>query len=353
MKPTLSLLLPFILSFIFTSCDKSENDNPPGKWSNSVYIINEGLYPTGSGTISAYNRETSEVTPDLFESVNGRPLGNVAQSLTVHNNEAFIVVNNANKIEVVNLDDFKSVATIEDLTYPRYFLGFDDNKGFVSCWDSTIKVIDLHDYSIISSMQAGTGPDEMVLAGNRLFVINSGGFGIDSTVSVFQTGDEESLGKILVGHRPAGIRKDLNGKIWVLCSGKGWNGFPAPGDTPATLVCIDPENLEIIKDISFPDHEIHPDNLIINENSSILYYNHPEGIFAFPVTAAMLNTEPFIASSIMYYGMGYEQSSKMIYATDPLDYAQNGWVFRFNASDGSLVDSFLAGIVPNGFWFNE
>jgi hypothetical protein len=342
-----------IIPFLMVSCTEKDLPAPSGQWSNSVFIINEGLYPTGSGTISAFNSETGEVIPDLFESANGRPLGNIAQSLTVHNNKAFIVVNNANKIEVVNLDDFKSVATIEDITYPRYFLAFNDNKGFVSCWDSTVKVIDLHDYTVISSMQTGTGPDEMLLAGDRLFVINSGGFGVDSTVSVFQTSNEEPLGKITVGHRPSGIRKDVNGKIWVLCSGKGWNGFPAPGDTPARLVCIDPDNLEIIKDISFPDPEIHPDNLVINKNGSILYYNHPEGIFAFPVAASMLSAQPLIISSIMYYGLGYEPGSEMIYASDPLDYAQNGWVFRFNASDGSLVDSFQAGIVPNGFWFNE
>jgi hypothetical protein len=353
MKSTLSLLsiLAFMLTII--SCNKNNDNNPSGTWSNSVFIINEGPFQTGSGSISAFNRENLEITPDIFESANGWPLGNIVQSMTVLGDRAFIVVNNSNKIEVVNLDDFKSVATIENLTLPRYFIGFDEDKGYVSCWDSTVRVINLSDYSIITSIQVGTGPDEMILAGDELFVINSGGFGIDSTVTIIRTNDEEPIGLLEVGHRPSGIQKDGNGNIWVLCSGKGWPGFPAPGDTPAKLVCFDPVLHEILKEIPFPDSEIHPDNLTIDGNGSILYYNHPAGIFAFQTSASSLNAQPLITWSKMFYGLGYDQATKMIYTTEPLDNAQNGWIYRFDALDGSPVDSFLVGIVPNGFWFNQ
>jgi len=353
MKTKLLIIPIFFLFFLELSCNKNNDDKPDGAWSNNVFIINEGPFQTGSGSISAFNRESLEVTHDLFESANGRPLGNIVQSMTVHQDKAFIVVNNSNKIEVVNLGDFTSVATIENLNLPRYFVGFDEDKGYVSCWDSTVKVINLGDYSITTSIQTGTGPDEMILAGDQLFVINSGGFGVDSTVSVIRTNDEEPFGLLEVGHRPSGIQKDVNGNIWVLCSGKGWNGFPAPGDTPAKLVCIDPVSLVILKTITFPDSENHPDNLIIDGNGSTLYYNHPAGIFAFPVSASSLNTQPLISGNAMFYGLGFDKVTKMIFATDPLDYAQNGWVYRFNALDGTPVDSFLVGIIPNGFWFNQ
>jgi hypothetical protein len=139
----------------------------------------------------------------------------------------------------------------------------------------------------------------------------------------------------------------------VLCSGKGYNGFPAQGDTPAKLVCLDPASLDILEEFTFPETGNHPDNLVIDEDGNTLYYNHPAGIFAFTVGAAALNTQPFIASGTMYYGLGFDESLGMIYATDPLDYAQDGLVYRFNASDGSAVDSFVAGMIPNGFWFND
>jgi hypothetical protein len=352
MRPILSLHSIFAILILFAGCKKNNDNNPSGAFANCIFIINEGPYQTGSGSISAFNRETLEVTDDLFETENGRPLGNIVQSMTVYQDKAFIVVNNSNKIEVVNLEDFKSVATIENLKLPRYFIGFDNNKGYVSCWDSTVKVINLVDYSIITSIQTGSGPDEMILAGDRLFVINSGGYNVDSTVSVIRTDDEEPFVLLEVGDRPSGIQKDADGNIWILCSGKGWNGFPAPGDTPAKLVCIDPVSIEIIKEIPFPDSENHPDNLVIDENGTSLYYNHPEGIFSFSIHDSTLDTQPLISWNTMFYGLGYDKETEMIMATDPLDYSQNGWVYRFNATDGTTVDSFMVGVIPNGFWFN-
>jgi hypothetical protein len=272
--------------------------------------------------------------------------------MTVHRKRAFIVVNNSNKIEVVSLEDFKSVATIDNLTLPRYFMGLNDDKGYVSCWDSTVKVINLSDYSIITSIQTGSGPDEMILAGNQLFVINSGGFGVDSTVTVIRTDEEEPAVLIKVGDRPSGIQKDAHGNIWILCSGKGWNGFPAPGDSQGKLVCIDPGSKEIIKEIPFPDSENHPDNLVIDGTGTMLYYNHPTGLYTFSINDSILNPQPLIVGNAMFYGLGFDKETDLLMVTDPLDYAQNGWVFRFNALDGKPVDSFMVGIIPNGFWFN-
>jgi hypothetical protein len=350
MKSFLSLLSVILL---FTSCEKDSNDHPAGAWSNSVFIINEGPYPTGSGTISAFNRETLEVTDDLFGTANGRPLGNVVQSLTVHGDKAYIVVNNANKIEVVNLEDFKSVASIENLVLPRYFVAPDDLKGYVSCWDSTVKVVNLADYSIINSIKVGTGPDELITVGNYLFVINTGGFGTDSTLSVINMNSGNLLESLVVGHRPVGMQVDENGNVWVLCAGKGWNGFPALGDTPGRLVCISPSNLSILKEFTFPDSENHPDNLIINKEGNTLFYNYPRGIHAFSISATALNEHPAILVNETIYGMGFDKDVSMIYVTYPLDYLQNGWIYRFREQDGAEVDSFPVGIIPNGFCFNN
>jgi len=350
MKSFFSLLAILLLCI---SCNKNNNDNPAGAWSESVFIINEGIYPTGTGTISAFNRETLEVSSDLFGNANGRPLGNIAQSLTVHGEKAFIVVNNANKIEVTNLEDFISVATIEDLPLPRYFVGKDDQKGYVSCWDSTVKVIRLADYSIIKSIKVGTGPDEMILAGDYLFVINSGGYGIDSTVSVINTVTDTPYESIMVGHRPAGIQPGENGILWILCAGKGWNGFPDPGDTPARIIGLNPSTMTITDEIIFPGTDEHPDNLIVNNEGDVLYFHLDKNIYAFPVSAVEVNLQPFITGSESFYGLGYDKVTDMIYATAPLDYAQNGWIYRFRSQDGTEVDAFMVGIIPNGFWFNN
>jgi hypothetical protein len=55
----------------------------------------------------------------------------------------------------------------------------------------------------------------------------------------------------------------------------------------------------------------------------------------------------------MYYALGYDPVTEMIFASDPIDYAQDGRIDRFNSADGSAVDSFGAGIIPGSFWFNK
>jgi DNA-binding beta-propeller fold protein YncE len=353
MKPICYFLPIFAILLLIAGCDKNNEIKPAGEFSNCVFIINEGPFSAGTGTISAFDRDSLRVTPDLFETINGRPLGNIVQSLTVFNEKAFIVVHKANKIEVVNQTDFKSVATINGLALPRYFIGLNQNRGYVSCWDSSVKVINLTDYSVLASITTDSGPDEMVLAGDYLFVINSGGLGNDSTVTVISTNDQEAVDRIVVGDNPYGIKKDVEGKIWVLCSGIGWNGFPKPGDSPGKLVCIDPVNHEIIKEFNFPDTLKHPNNLTINGTGDTLYYNHPAGIFTFPVSGTSLNAQPLIPGNTLYYGLGYDPVEKMIYVADALDYAQNGWVYRYLASDGTPIDSLQVGILPNGFCFNS
>jgi YVTN family beta-propeller protein len=352
MKKTISLLFALSSMLILASCDKYDDPDPAGHWSNSVFIVNEGPFQNGTGTVMAYDRVTGEVSADLFEAANGRPLGNIVQSMYVYEDKAFIIVNNSNKIEVVNLDDFKSVATIENLILPRYFLVYDDEKAYVTCWDSTVKVIDMADYSIKSSIKVGAGPDEMLLVDDQLFVVNSGGFGVDNKVSVINTNTDLLTRNITVGDRPASIVKDANNTIWVLCSGKGWNGFPDPSDTEGHLIRFSPVTYEIVDDVIFIETDIHPDNMVIDENGALLYYNHPEGIYRFSIAFGYFDSEPFIPLDKMLYGLGFDQTEDMIYATDPLDYSQNGYIYRYNSYDGSAVDTVMAGVIPNGFWFN-
>ncbi len=350
MKKTFYLWLTVLI--ILVSCNKEENDGPSGIWKDSIFITNEGPFQGGTGSVLAYNRQTGEVSADLFEGANGRPLGNIVQSMALSADYALIAVNNSNTVEVVSMPDFKSVATIDSITLPRY-ITLDGDKAYVSCWDNSIKVISLSDFSIVDQWPAGTGPDEMVLSGEYLFAINTGGYGVDSVISYVNVNDKEIYGQIHVGHRPSGIVSDHNGYLWVLCSGRGWNGFPEPlTDTPGKLVWIDPSTRQIIEEYPFQESDKHPDNLIISDDGKTLFYALPDGIYRFSVETPGVISTPFIPTGVMFYAMGYDPVSDMIFASDPLDYAQNGRIYRFNSADGSVADSFSAGIIPGGFWFN-
>jgi hypothetical protein len=158
---------------------------------------------------------------------------------------------------------------------------------------------------------------------------------------------------LVTGHVPSGIISDLHGNIWVLCSGRGWNGFPAADDTPGRLICYDPQSHTVLKELVFPSADKHPDNLLRNKAGDVLYYNHPGGIFAFSVGSAELPVAPLVQRSIMLYGIGYDSVSDKLLGADAGDYAQNGWAYFYDPADGTPLDSFRTGVIPNGFWAGQ
>ena len=349
----LNMLYITLSSIMLISCQEDENDDPVSvPPDNRVFITNEGPFQNGSGSLTIYNRETNEVTNNAFEKVNGFPLGNLVQSVTVHEDKAYIVVNNANKIEIADKDYLISLGSIDGINLPRYFLGVSKDKAYVSSWDNNVYVIDLSTNSVSASIPTGTGPEKMILAGDEVWVLNQGGFSIDSTIVVINTTNDELIKKIQVGDKPTGIVQDEQGLIWVICSGNGWNGFPGPDDTKGKFVCIDPQDHEIVKTIEFPTSDSHPEKLIIDNNGQTVYFNYPGGLYSQNLNEASLELKIVLASQTMYYGLGFDPETGSVFATDPIDYVQNGKVYIINPTGEEILISFDAGVIPGEMYFN-
>ena len=118
----------------FTGCSK-EDDKPaaPRTYENGVFVTNEGQFLKGNGAVSFLDEQNNEVERDLFMKVNNRPLGDVVQSMTVHNGKAYVVVNNSEKIEIADANSFKEAGVINGLKLPRYAVGL-NNKLYVTEW---------------------------------------------------------------------------------------------------------------------------------------------------------------------------------------------------------------------------
>jgi hypothetical protein len=340
---------------VVSSCEK-EDDEPiddDTHYENGVFVVNEGNYGSGNGTISFYSRQTKEVSQDIFGTENdGAALGDVVQSMSIYNGKAYIVVNNSSKVEVVESGHFESKGTIEGLTSPRYFVALNSSKAYVSDWGSTggnVSVVDLSSNTVSATIDVkGTGPENMLITDNKLFVINSGGWGSDSTISVIDTDADTLLSVITVGDNPRGMQLDVNGKLWVLCGGiMDWNN-PA-NDTKGKLVQLDPENYNIEQTFEFSTTDYHPSDLIINDEKNKFYYIYNSGVYEFDITNPAFSSSALISGS--FYAIGYDAETDYIYAADPIDYVQSGTVYRYVAANGQLVDSFSAGIIPGDFCF--
>ena len=74
-----------------------------------LFIVNEGMFQYGNATLSYYDPETKTVENEVFHRANAFKLGDVAQSMTLHNGVGWIAVNNSHVVFAVDPDTFREV----------------------------------------------------------------------------------------------------------------------------------------------------------------------------------------------------------------------------------------------------
>lgn len=354
MKKNTYWFLLFIPCFI--ACKKEPPPPPPtGAFEHGVFVINEGLYNQTSGTISFYNPDSQSSQQDIFKWVNERDLGNVVQSMTLHNDRAYIVVNNSNKIEVVQSNTFEQVVQITGLAQPRYFLPIADSLALLSQWGldgltGTVLVLDLAENTVRQTIATRPGAETMLLHGNKVFLACTGGYGNDNVVQVI---DVESMNysiekNITVADYPNSLALGADGNIWVACAGKTvYTTYPnidTSQSTAPALVAINPNDGSIAQHLPMEKGFAVLD-LISNTDGSRLYFSHRNQVWE--LNPATLSRTSLFSGD--FYGLGFSTAEQRIYAARNAGIEQ-AWVLRFSTS-GVLQDSFRAGVFANGFVF--
>ena len=260
------MLITGILFFI--GCEHEENlpsDNDlSGSFNPGVFIINEGNFGWGNGSVSFFDFTELKVYDHLFQKANDRVLGDVPQSMFIKDSLGFIVVNNSGKIEVVNMGNFRSVNTITGLTSPRCFFPVSDSIAYVSdLYSGSITLVRLDDFTITKTIETGMSTEQMIKIGDELFVANwSGG----NKILIIDIIEGKPLDTIDVIMEPNSMVLDKNQKLWVLCSG-GFLNEEMPG-----IIRIDPATRKKEETFRFSVLESSPSNLCINGLGDTLYF---------------------------------------------------------------------------------
>jgi YVTN family beta-propeller protein len=357
MKTKQLVVSALAVSLAFVSCKKNDPAPTPetpttSTYDNGVFVTNEGPYGTGTGTISFYSRGSASVSNDIFAAKNSYPLGNVVQSMEVFNGKGYIIVNNAGKIEVVDANTFVSSGSITGLNSPRFFLGLETNKAYVSEWgtngtNGAVKVVDLSTKTVTATITTGKGAEQMVKVGTSVYVACSGGFDNDSIVSVINTSTNAVSATINVGANPKSIKIDASGKIWILCAGQ----FDMTYTTlikPAKLVRIDPSTNTVDLTFTFSSTYSQPFCLVTNAAKTMLYYTYDSKVYSQSTSATTLNTAPVINRN--FYSLGVDPTNDDVYCANAGNFSSAGNVIRYTNS-GTLIDSFAVGIIPGNFCF--
>lgn len=320
----------------------------PGK---GLFIANEGNFQYGNASLSFYDTESGEVENDIFMRANSQKLGDVAQSMTLHNGTLWTVVNNSHVVFAIDPVTFREKGRITGLTSPRYMHFISDTKAYITqLWDSRIFIVDPTKYKITGYIETGMdnvrGSTEQMVQTGDYVITNCWSY--QNRIMKIDTRTDTITDELEVGLQPAAITMDCNGKLWVITDG-GYEGSPA-GYEKATLKRIDPETFTIEKSFTFYGTD-RPYALETNLQKDSLFFING-GVWKMSVYDDTLPTEAFIEDrDARFYTLGVCPFNSEIYVADAIDWQQKGIIYRYSPS-GKLIDEFRAGITPGAFcWY--
>lgn len=333
-----------LLLFVLACSEEEQEVVVPNSFSKPrIIVLNEGNFQTANGSISIHEIENDRTYDKVFQSKNsGRPLGDVVQSMAQIDERLFVVVNNSNKIEVLNANTFQSEGSIKNLNSPRYILPISAQKAYVSdLYADQISIINPENLSIIGSMPTKGWTEEMLLINDRAFVCQ-----VDSNqLYVYDSNADSLITKINTHLQPQHLEVDKDGMLWLSCSGGINKEFPA-------LYKIDPISLQVLKVLEWPDASKSIGEIEMNADRSALLYLMDD-VFEININASDLASQAKIqANGRLFYAMGVHESSDEIYLSDAIDYLQKGVIYRYDA-DGIEISTFKAGIIPGDFYFQD
>lgn len=319
-----------------------------GKPREGVFILHEGRFTYGEASLSYYVPASGQLENEVFIRANGIRLGDVAQSVSIRGDEAWIAVNNSGAVFVVDIDTFRIKGLVEGIPSPRYIHFVSDRKAYVTGFqDSRIAIVDPTLYKVTGHIDTGShnSTEQMAAWSNYLFVTC---WSYDNTILVIDTDRDEIIDEITTPIQPRWIAADGTGRIWALTDG----GYKASGygyEAPALLM-IDPEKRAIEKRFHFALGD-SPKGLAVNGAGDRLYFLNRH-LYSMAADADELPSVPVFRNggATIYYALGVDPVTSEIYIGDAVDYSQRGVIYRL-APDGALTETFRTAIIPNNFCF--
>lgn len=324
-----------------------------------IYILNEGLFNLNNSTLAKYSFTTGAFVPDYFSTINQRGLGDTANDMGSYGSKLYIVVNVSSTVEVVDMNNGKSVKQIPMLTesgssrQPRS-IAFHKNKAYVCSYDGTVARIDTTSLTIDAWVQVGRNPEALCVQDDKLYVSNSGGLdwegvGVDRTVSVVDLDNFTETKRIEVGPNPGKILPGPNHTVWVATYGEE----------------IEKGNYQLAKLNTLTDvcEKVYDEKVMdfaIDYTIAYLYnydYQTQQSSFkVFDLTTGQTIREQFVADGTKIerpYAIQVNPYSSNVYITEAYNYQLEGDVYCFTPDGRMKFKLSQVGLNPNTLLFRD
>ncbi|MGF7039213.1 DUF5074 domain-containing protein [Mucilaginibacter lappiensis] len=369
-KSTIMKLLPYafpvLLMGMVSSC-KKDAVNPMqdvnsataktlkvqavGKYDNGFFLINEGWYGHGTGTVSFYDFGTGVISDSLFTKENpGKNLNPTSSTLeygTIFNDRLYLVSKVGGPFVVADSHTLKEIARIaaKSTNDFRAFVGIDATKGLLST-GSGIYPINLSTLALGTKLSGVTGQvGDMIKAGNYVFVLS------------------QSNGVVVLNASTNAVVKTITGMLCAFThtpDGAVW----AAGGTQ--LIRIDPATLAV-QTITVPFSIYgswaawHPGSITASTTENAVFiarnatFSGGTQVYKYTATNSASFTTPFVTvpagrelygSGVGYDGIHNQLIINTVHSGFTTNFSFNDLVF-YNAATGAQIND----IAFTGYYF--
>lgn len=319
-------------------------------YQSGVLVANNG--GAGVGTVSYIKNDVSVVEQQIYNTVNGENIGNGLQSIAFHNDKAYLIAADANKIIIVNRYSFLKESTIETgLHNPRY-LAVSGDKAYVTNWgdsanttDDFVAVIDMTTNTVETTISVSEGPERILERSGKLYVSHKGGANQNNIVSIVPISDTSNITTLSVGDVPDEMIFDSVNNIWVLCEG---NPASSGAETAGKLVKINTTDDTVATTIDFTNATDHPNTLSYYNGK--LYYALSNSIYEMPEAETILPTAAILTTPTYTIAI----NDNKLYVSDLVDSVVTGSINVYNLADNNTpLGTFTVGVHPEAIYFNN
>ena len=349
----MSILCSLMIGTSFTACSEDANEVPDTPTIDPVvygtYILNEGSWGANDARISLfYHNESSVRKSDIYQDVNGKKMGDVANGMLEEDNYIYVVMNGSKYVSKLDLH-CKELAryTFPETDGDPRCMEVEDDFVYITQYGGKVSKINAKDMTLVSTFQGGGGNLEgIVEKDGKLYVANSyqqegsGNFVYNKEVFVINAQTMALEKSIEVEVNPTMIR-EIDGLIYVLSKGDY--------DILQTALQVINPNDGSVRYVTNADKITEGHNGLIygvrstfdeswQPTNTLFTYNPNTGVIN---ETSFLQDAPSAISTTSIYLLEVDKTTGYIYV-GTTDYLTNGTIYQFD-KQGKFVKSFDSG----------
>lgn len=357
MHQNISFFIALCCCILFYGCTKDKPDSArqslPTSNTRKVLINCEGSLGNGNASLSVYLPGKDSVFSNVFFQANGQHLGDVFQHICRIDNRYYLSINNSDKIEVIDTNNWMRRQTIL-VQKPRQILTVSNGKAYAgSLFSNKIHILNTQTGEAASSISMPyQNVEDMLLYKGKVYCTCW-----DTACSYIYTidpGTDQITDSIrIAGKASHSLVIDNKNHLWVL-SGNTYKGSRScfsridllTGKLTESFYFN--EGVEAIKACTTPKAD---SIYFIEVNYSGGTENN--GIYRFSTETKKLPETPFIQAERFQYfwALGIDPYSGNIYVGDPKGFIQKSEVLIYTPGKRK-VRSFSTGVGVGDFYFD-